>query len=557
MSPLGTARLASSAKLALAATLALLLTGTLAAASPVTVRTMTDLATSDPVAAAPRTVRTMTDLTPGASVAAAPVTARMTTDLPIGEENPAYRDFYSQVVEWGECSWPGPHCATLEMPMDWNRPEGLRITIALSMLPAKDQGKRIGSLLFNPGGPGASAIDSLDDTASGMPENVRERYDIVAFDPRGVGHSSAVACLDDEALGEYLEASSEASGGEAIIEYHKAERDFAKACMENTGALLGYVDSLSAARDMDVIRAALSEETLTYIGWSYGTFLGALYAQEYGKRAGRLVLDGAVDPTLSAEKASALQMESFDRALRAYIQDCVEHLDCPLSSTTAKGPMAQITDLLDTLASEPLPTGFGDRKLTEDQAVLGILEALYSEDWWTNLSVALDSAMNSKDGTTLLFLADYYHERDSETGAFRSNMIVANTAINCLDHPVDARRTALDAAAKELTELSPFFGEYFQYGSIGCAVWPYPARLTPGPITAPDAPPIVVVGTTGDPATPYEDAVNLARSLTQGVLVTYEGEGHTAFGGGVKCIDTAIEAFLVDGTVPQNGLTCK
>ena len=506
-----------SARLALAATLAIVLTGSLVSASPGTARTM--------------------------------------TDPTIGQNSPAYQDFYTQGLEWNDCPGSGLQCASVEVPMDWSRPDGPRIVVTFAMVPASDTKHRIGSLLINPGGPGASAIDSLEYLASTMPSKVRARYDIVGVDPRGVGQSVPVTCMNDEDMGEFLEFFPEPPGTKAIIETHRVMRAYARECREHTGEVLGYVDSLSSARDMDVIRAVLGDETLTYVGYSYGTFLGSLYAQEYGDRAGRLILDGAVDPTLPTEKESTLQMASFDRAMSSYVETCMTQSACPLSGRVTDA-MEQIKAFIDARSNDPLPTSNEARKLTKVQAATGVLTAMYSQDLWVVLTHGLAAAMNDGDGSILLALADSYYQRDNDTGAFESNMMDAFAAISCLDKPVDARRVALDAAEAEATDMAPLFGEFARYGSINCAVWPYPARLAPEEITAPYAPPIVVVGTTGDPATPYENAVNLARSLARGVLVTYEGEGHTAVGGGVRCIDNAIEAFLVDGIVPEDGLTC-
>ncbi|MDR0504972.1 MAG: alpha/beta hydrolase [Bifidobacteriaceae bacterium] len=463
-------------------------------------------------------------------------------------------DLYSQSVEWFDCPDDQGECGTVQAPLDWSNPDGQRITVTFAVSRATDPTKRQGSLLVNPGGPGASGISSLSYLVAGLPEQVTARYDIVGFDPRGVGLTMPVKCLEDQELGEFVEWLPRGDADTAIPEAHVLADGFAQACLEQTGEALGFIDTRSTARDMDVIRAALGDEKLNYVGYSYGTFLGALYAQEFPERVGRMVLDGAVNPLKTSEQDSAEQMGAFEQALEHYVQDCLDSTDCPLNGTVEQA-VDQIRELIAGLVEQPLSTSFDGRELSDAMALMGVLAALYSQDAWPMLTLSLDQALNQADGTALLVLADTYYERDSATGAFQTNMFEAFTAISCLDKPVDARRQAIDAADQLMLEASGTFGPYFRLGAIGCAEWPYPAAFQPQAISAPTADPIVVVGTTGDPATPYADAKALTEQLESAVLVTYEGEGHTSFGQG-GCVDEPVGDYLVGGKVPAEGFTC-
>jgi pimeloyl-ACP methyl ester carboxylesterase len=472
----------------------------------------------------------------------------------IGEANPDYADFYSQKIEWGQCELVGEDCGSVEVPMDWGDPKGPTIRIAVNRIAATSSGKRIGSLLVNPGGPGASGVDYLDSLASSLPAAVREAYDIIGFDPRGVGSSSPVRCYDSGQMNQYLDWWPEKMDTAGIIDYREQTQAFAQACLQRTGQMLGHVDSVSVARDMDVIRAVLGDKTLNYVGFSYGTLLGALYAENYPQQVGRLILDGAIDPSEDSATSTLAQIASFEKSLRAYIASCQEGTGCPLTGGV-EGGLKTIHDLIAAQAANPLTTDYG-RDLSVQTALMGVLMCLYDDQLWTELTAALDTALTKKDGTALMQLADYYFDRDSQSGAFQSNMFEAFAAIGCLDDPVDARRAAMDTMAGRLKEAAPTLGEFSSYGEVSCAEWPYAATGGPHKVTAKGAAPIIVVGTTGDPSTPYESAVSLADQLESGVLLTYEGEGHTAIGRSNECVEKAVADFLVGGTAPKAGTKC-
>ncbi len=469
----------------------------------------------------------------------------------VGDDvDPALEPFYSQVIEWSACG--DFQCGTATVPIDYAEPGAGSFELALKRAPATGADP-IGSLLINPGGPGGSGVEFVETAVARISDRVVEEYDVVGFDPRGVGLSSPVTCLDDAGKDALISRDFDYASDAGLAEAREAYRAFGEACAANTGPLLGHVDTVSAARDLDVLRAALGDEQLTYLGYSYGTALGATYAGLFPERAGRLVLDGALDPSLEPAQVGLQQAVGFENALRAYVADCQAGADCPLTGTVDDG-LAQVRDLLDRARRNPLPTE-SDRVLTGTLAFYGIAVTLYDDQNWGALTQGLTAALRQGDGTILLILADAYNER-GEDGTFLSNSTEAFTAVNCLDGASSADPATMRAEAAELAEAAPTVGYFFGYGGAVCAEWPYPATGQAGPITAEGAPPILVIGTTNDPATPYAWAQALAEQLSSAVLLTYEGEGHTAYGRSNECIADAVDAYLLEGAVPDEGTRC-
>ncbi|MEI5676135.1 MULTISPECIES: alpha/beta hydrolase [unclassified Nocardioides] len=466
-----------------------------------------------------------------------------------GAPEPALAPYYSQQLSWDVCR-EQYECATLTVPLDYDRPTGETIDLALLRVPAGDPDGRVGSLVVNPGGPGAPGTDYA---ASGQfGERLAEGFDIVGFDPRGTGQSAPVDCLSDDDLEAYL-AADPSPDDQAEIEATAADvTAMTRGCSELSGELAAHVSTVEAARDMDVLRAALGEPELLYLGASYGTFLGATYAELFPDRAGRLVLDGAVDPTLSALEQSLAQAGGFETALRSYVTDCVDGGDCFLGRSLDEG-LARIASFLRTVDEEPLPAG-GDRELTEGLAFTGIITPLYVRDYWTLLDRGLESAFDG-DGSVLALLADAYASRGPD-GSFLNNSVEAIVPINCLDDPAT---TPVDRVLDQLPafeEAAPTLAPQFVWSQVGCLGFEPRTAEPPPTIRAEGAAPIVVVGTTRDPATPYEWSVALAEQLESGVLVSRDGDGHTGYGSDNPCVDDAVEDFLVDGTVPEDGLSC-
>ncbi|MFF3271643.1 alpha/beta hydrolase [Streptomyces chrestomyceticus] len=466
---------------------------------------------------------------------------------------PALRPYYDQKLTWRECGIVGFECTTMKAPLDYAKPStATDLKLAVSRKKATGPGSRIGSLMVNPGGPGGSAIDYLQQYAP-QPDSVRARYDMVAMDPRGVARSEPVTCLSNAQMDGYTRVDQTPDSDAEVDRLTSALRDFTRGCRARTGARLGHVSTAESARDMDVLRAVLGDDKLTYVGASYGTFLGATYAGLFPTRVGRLVLDGATDPSLPARTMNRDQTVGFNTAFTAFAKDCAKQRDCPLGTGGPEEAGRRLSALFKQLDAHPAPTG-GPRTLTESLATSGVTAAMYDEGAWPVLRDYLAKAQKG-DGSGLLALSDSYYERDPD-GTY-ANQMFANPAVNCLDLPgafsgPDEVRAALPAFRK----ASPVFGESFAWAALNCAYWPEKPTGEPHRITAEGAAPILVVGTTRDPATPYPWARFLASQLSSATLLTYEGDGHTAYGRGSDCIDTTINTYLLEGTPPPPDKHC-
>lgn len=484
---------------------------------------------------------------PATGAATTPSTTT-SADRPDPATDPAFARFYEQELDWSGCG-DGFECAKAVVPLDWEQPDGETIELAMIRKPAT--GTRIGSLFRNPGGPGASGVDYLRTAVAGDPAALTATFDMVSWDTRGTGGSDPLTCLPDAQLDAYYAADATPDTPAEERALVAGVEDYVEACEANSGPLLEHVDTISTVKDMDVMRAAVGDEVLSYIGASYGTFLGAWYAEEFPWRAGRLVLDGAVDPALTAAEYAQGQAMGFSRAVEAYLGDCLDRRECPLRGSE-KDAVAQLQRLLDRADANPLPTG--SRPLTQALMQYGIVVGMYSRESWPYLTQALTAALQG-DGSGLLALADLYLER-AEDGTYGQIQQVINP-IYCLDHADRRDVDEIRASAEELRTEYPPFGDFIGWGESTCAEWPYRAVVPRQELTAPGAAPILVLGTTGDPATPYEWAESLAGQLTSGVLVTREGEGHTAYAVGSACIDRTVVDYLVRGTVPPEGTRCR
>jgi len=465
-----------------------------------------------------------------------------------GEVPPGLEAFYEQELAWEDCD--GGECATLTVPIDYEQPGDAAIELALLRVPAGNS--RQGSLVVNPGGPGGSGVDYAQRADMIASDAVREYYDVVGFDPRGVARSAPIECFDDAEMDDYLGADP--SPDDVAEEKASTEllKSFAAACESNAGELLGHVSTVEVARDMDVLRAALGEDQLDYLGASYGTFIGATYAELFPENVGRFVLDGAVDPTMSSLEMGLGQAAGFEQATREYVQSCVDGGDCPLGEDVDSG-MQGIRDFLEELDANPIPLeGDAAGELTEGWGVLGIIVAMYDEGAWPILTQALRAAEDG-DATMLMFLANIYAGRSAD-GTYESNSMQAITAVNCLDRAAEPELEP-EEVLRQFEEVAPTFGKYLA-GEGACAYWPETAQTVLDDYDAEGAAPILVIGTTRDPATPYEWAESLADTLSSGVLLTYDGDGHTAYGRSNDCIDAAVDGYLTEGTVPEDGMTC-
>ncbi|MGW2022076.1 alpha/beta hydrolase [Streptomyces decoyicus] len=437
-------------------------------------------------------------------------------------------------------------CTNLKAPLDYAKPAGDTIDLAMIRAKAEGGGKRIGSLVFNFGGPGASGVATLPGYAQAA-RSLHSQYDLVSFDPRGVGNSAGVTCLSDKELDEQRGETHDLAG---TAEQNKQT---AAACAKKSGKVLPHVGTESAARDMDLMRHVLGDAKLHYFGISYGTKLGGVYAHLFPKHVGRTVLDAVVDPTQDAAQESLGQAKGFQLALDNYLAHCVKTPGtCPYQSP--EDGRRRIGQLLAKTGKQPLPTKSG-RKLTKEQTILGIAATLYAKEAWPALSVSLSDAEQGS-GDNLLKLADSYLSRDDK--GHYSNTESASTAINCADTKRRATPKEVQARLPEFRKASPVFGELTATGLLGCTGWPVTGKTDTPEVSAPGAAPIVVIGNAGDPATPVAGARKMAEKLGKGVgkLLTVQGEGHGTYGVN-QCATKAVNRHLLDGKVPADGTVCS
>lgn len=465
----------------------------------------------------------------------------------------ALQPFYSQVLEWRDCGGRN-QCSELLVPLDYENPAAE--TVELAVLRSPSTGPRPqGSLVVNPGGPGGSGVEFAAAASSVASPELRSAFSIVGFDPRGVGRSDPLECLTDQQTDALMSADPSPDTPDEIKALEEYSAALGKGCVRDDAVLAAHVDSESVARDMDVLRAALDEPTLNYFGFSYGTLLGALYAETFPAKVGRFVLDGGIDPSLSNTEIARGQAVGFEVALDRFIADCVQRGDCPLGDSSDEA-RATVERLLAEIDADPLPTGDPQRPLTQGLAVTGIVFPLYQPKFgWPLLRVNLRRALLG-DGGGLLESADQYARRNAD-GTYQDNGIDALNAVNCLDGPDRPDTQATAALAAEWATAAPVFGPMLAYGNLVCHFWPIEPASVPAPVSASGAPPILVVGTEFDPATPYEWSSALADQLSSGVLISWRGaDGHTAYRNGSDCVDSAVDAFFIDGIVPADGTDC-
>lgn len=481
---------------------------------------------------------------------------------PRSDPHSELKSFYGQKLKWKECG--DLRCARLTVPRDYSRPQnGKTFVLPVAKAVAGDPDRRIGSLVYNPGGPGAGGVDDItSDGGESFGTKVRDRFDVVSFDPRGVGGSKPAVKCEEDAEGEGGASSLHPRTADDRARTLADARATAAACVKGSGGILRHVGTEDAARDMDVLRAALGDAELTYLGWSYRTSLGTAYAELFPRRVRALALDGAVDPSLGWKERAVSQAVGFRRAVDDYAEYCA---DVAGDSCPGRAP-DEISDLIEGLyeqtAREPLPVD-GDEYGIDARTLLDVITtAMYTpEDDWEALSDALSDASHG-DGTKLADLAsadDPATESrrkargDEEPGADNSDSAIL--AVSCLDtpHPRTARPywNALEGA----DEAAGVYGTTSVTDELTCEDWPAGTQR-PHKVRADGVPPVLVIGTTGDPATPYEEAENLADQFPGGMLLTYEGLGHTAYGRGDTCVTDAVDAYLTDLKPVRSGATC-
>ncbi|MGC9440624.1 alpha/beta hydrolase [Streptomyces sp. WG5] len=481
-------------------------------------------------------------------------------------------DLTSQKLDWKDCpapsgaegggTAPSPlpdgdawQCATMKAPRDWADPKDDTIDLALIRAEASGEAdRRIGSLVFNFGGPGGSGVTTLPAFGQDYAK-LRTRYDLVSFDPRGVGRSAPVKCLDDKQLDTYFQQDATPDDAAERTELVDSTEEFNAACEKHSKQILPHVRTTDAARDMDLMRQVLGDDKLHYFGISYGTELGGVYAHLFPKKVGRAVFDAVVDPTRTPEQSSLAQAKGFQLALDNFAEDCVSKAeDCPVGNS-AQDVKDRMARLLKDLDREPVP-GVFPRELTQTAATGGIAQALYSKDFWEYLTDGLEQAYNG-DGRVLMMLSDALNGRN-ENGEY-SNITAANVAISCADEKPRYDPAYVERKLPEFRKASALFGDYLAWSMLGCTGWPVAGAAEHPDVSAPGAPPILVIGNTGDPATPFEGAGRMAEALGErvGVQLTYQGQGHGAYDSKNKCVQDAVHGYLLDGKAPAAGTVCS
>jgi pimeloyl-ACP methyl ester carboxylesterase len=462
-------------------------------------------------------------------------------------------------LTWGNCGRflshpddvPSAQCTTVPVPVDYDNPGGAQAQLAVIRIPAT--GPRIGALLINPGGPGASAVDAVAAMGADLAgSEISRRFDLVGFDPRGVGHSTpALRCQTDAEFDAYRREPMVDYSPPGVAHIEQLYRQLAQRCLNRNGpAFLENVGTASVARDMDVVRQALGDDQINYLGFSYGTELGTAYVERFGEHVRAMVLDGAVDPSVGPIDENINQQAGFQTAFNDYAADCARSSDCPLGSDPNQWGI-RYHQLVDPLVSKPARTS-DPRGLGYADATTGTINALYTPQYWKFLTSGLLGLERGTDPGDLLMLADEYYGRNDK-GHYDNSQDVFN-AVRCVDAPAPTDPAAWVDADRRMRQVAPFlsYGQFTGYAPRDlCALWPEPATSSPAP-AAPVAPgKVVVVSTTHDPATPYQAGVDLARELGA-PLITYEGTQHTVVFNGDQCVDSAVTSYLVDGVVPGN-----
>ncbi|MYW68330.1 alpha/beta fold hydrolase [Streptomyces sp. SID8379] len=473
-------------------------------------------------------------------------------------------------VVWGSCPAPdalqgsgpapGPdwQCGTLKVPLDHAEPDGRQISLALIRKPATGPGERIGSLIHNFGGPGGSGVGALPGWAEDPGfEQLNSRYDLVSFDPRGVGRSTAVTCLTDAETDRFNDLDNSPDTEAEARLWMDAAKSYSAACARRSGDLLPHLRTTEVARDLDLIRAAVGDGKLHYLGFSYGTQLGATYAHLFPRKVGRAVLDGAMHPDKSYTDWGLYQLRGFQLALDHFAEACVRgRYVCPIHRESAQEVEDLLVRVVATLDRRPLPLPDG-RKLTGSMVQGAMLQSLYNAGYWPTLAAGVAQLWNRSDPSRLMPLVDSFLGRDDKGRYSNGTNVYIGTS--CADSGVPVTERRIRALLPAYEKASPLFGATFAWSLNQCLNWPVKGASDHMDVSAPTAPPILVVGNTGDPATPYDGAPALAERLGPGVgvLLSWKGgEGHCGYAHGSDCVDRAVNAYLLDGKVPRDGAEC-
>lgn len=487
------------------------------------------------------------------------VTPQRSATTPIPQQ---YSSWYRQVLQWRTCASTF-QCATAKVPLDWAAAQGAGSasgdakSVDIALIRHRATGKKLGTLFTNPGGPGVAGVAFVRDNLKWIVDpNLLKHYDIVGFDPRGVGESTAVTCFTTAAqMDDFLFGLPTHTPGTAayVDEVRRSTAKFGKACQRHTGALLAHVDSESVVKDLDVLRALVHDNRFNYLGFSYGTMLGLLYAQRFPTHVGRVVLDGVLDPALSGDDIMLGQVGGFDGTLNAFLKYCLNEATCPFSGTVTQA-QHQLRALLRQVQDHPLTASDG-RKLGVSTLITSIMSAMYSQMSWPDLKTALQGVVGHRPDAAF-DLADAYYDR--QDGRYTDNSTEAFYAINCLDYPDEHTAATFAAYEAKLRGASKVFGSFYADGTQQCAGWPVKPTGQPVKVTAPGAPGMLLLGTTGDPATPYAWAKAAAKRLPKSRLLTVKGEQHTAYSAQASsCTRGIVDTYLLAGKLPARGAKCN
>ncbi len=460
-------------------------------------------------------------------------------------------------MTWENC---GTHlqCTKLQVPLDHAKPEGPKITLSLNRRPAKTPNKRIGSMLVNPGGPGGSGLDLVEQSSDEL-DGLNSRFDLVGWDPRGVGESTPVKC--ETHLDKFFAANPDTTNPAELQNFFDQTDAFVKSCTDNTSSdLLAHISTEDSVNDMDSILTALGENKMNFYGFSYGSQLGALFIEKYPDRVRAFTLDGGYDPTLDAVAGARQQAVGFEQALNSFLDNCAKRKNCPLKVDGKVDPTRYFDTLHQQVKDKPLrgTSDYKGRSMGAADFLTAVDSALYDKtDGWPALEQALADAGKDGDPSGLFDLFDQYTGRASD-GTYEGSSIPAGVAIGCLDSPVPKDKVDYNKLADDFAKEAPRQGRSLAWANWVCAKWPKPPtnaarQLSPA---AAGAPPILLLGNTGDPATPYEASLKLASQLPSSVLVTYEGEGHLSSGKS-SCVDDIVRKYFYDLVVPPKGTVCK
>jgi pimeloyl-ACP methyl ester carboxylesterase len=507
---------------------------------------------SGPEAIAPTrpTAIATTAAPPSAAIPSASGTASA-TPAPSASAQPApdLTRYYDQKVAWKNCG--NADCATIIAPLDYADPE--RGTVDLAITRVRATGDKIGSLFVNPGGPGGSAVDYAKAADAIVDPQIRKYFDVVGIDPRGVGHSDPVHCLSDKQIDDLT--ASDGTPDDAAEEQKIVDDSMLPGvgCAKGAAPEFAHVGTADSARDLDLARSLVKDDTLNYLGKSYGTMLGATYAELFPDRVGRMVLDGVLPASLDLVEVTKGQADAFEVAVRDFAKDCVTHANCPLTGGVDEA-VGQLQDFLAGLDAKPIPGG--SRDLNEPLASYAVLANLYFPSYdYPRLRDALAAAMNGRNASPLFRILDDRISRGPD-GRYLDNSTDAFYAVTCLDRPYTGTVDDVKVLAQEWQKTAPTFGEALAWGLLPCKDWPATGEAVTQTV-AKGSNPILVVSTTKDPATPYQWGKLVAEQLDNARLVTYEGVGHTAYGDGNGCVDGAVDEYLLKGTLPKKGLVCR